>query len=1071
MKNIHAKSNRTKVISLLLVAGIVFVFLLIPHIAFAKMATVSDVLNPTKGDPLGTQVKDIWGKIINVCNGLIVGVLIFVAFAQILRLNLNTYGVKKVLPTLILAIIAANFSYLFCRLLVDFSSVLSDYILVTGNKFDGSKDVVSVFGNITTGLSISTARTSYAGLGWYILGSLFIMVGAVLLLILAYLFVIRNYLIYFMVALAPIAFLSLVLPQTKSLFNQWWTNFSKWVFMPVVSLFWLWLGSAWFHSVSSGSSTLIPFIFSGVCFYLAITTPFKMGGAVMSAWGNYGKKAWNSTAGNAWKYTGGKALNNYGEMAKTGVGNWYTRQGLKNQKWNPISRISRSGAAMQRTLAEQKKAGEGLKNDLEGSIIDQNRRVRERINRGRPLGGGKELAEAELDRDYSRTGKGSEWVKKKAGYQKKLSTAKQEFETELAQGEQLHRAGTEGEQLAARTVVSKKRKEMFDNMSAIEDKMLETDFHLLRGMFENDPNARRLSIDYFNVLARNKTLDEAVSNSSSKKLEAVLGDQIAVNNMAKKIKGLNDKIQEASQAGDATEVARLTQDRDRVQKSAMDLYKDRHDAGFHHLDETIQNGKVLGFAGMVDGDEELAKTLSSRAGKLLGIEINADIDKILDRSTPQEIASELQNGGISATSITGVPLTIDRQMIENFFAGKQDLNDPNSNREIETRLLALGKVGKQANAVDGPDARIGLLNALPENMVRQAAAAYNKRPDTQNSQINEQLGLDDLKKSFVTLLTGNKNKAAWSSIVNLETTGFRRNNSEYLSGGTEATSSSFTPENNPDSPMRHMAKISTFVKATEQSGGSFTKIVKSLGANEEQVVRNLDDIKNTLRWEKLQLAESIGRQVGINLNASNRKLIGQTLSSVPRGTKPEDISSVLNEGLKKIGATRELSPNQGVNIQTIRTSQTASGEQKITPMTKEIDLQTVIRRNEMIQGSLEGAKLLSVKNQVEELMPRVEHFAKTSQADTLKRSAELNNLYMKTEDPTLQREAIPKMVYEELKKDLIAGPEPTDPREALEILNKARKSAALASQAFDTAGNFDINKARDIAAKEFTKNV
>ncbi|MFA5926722.1 MAG: hypothetical protein WCT32_05560 [Patescibacteria group bacterium] len=269
------------------------------------------------------DIKGIWRNITDLINYLIVAVLIFVAFAQILRINLNTYGVKKIIPSLIFAIVATNFSYLFCRFLVDIANVLLS-LFVSPN----SAVITNQFTNIIFDPRPSSDGRTITNLFELALDIVFIYASGILMFILGYLYLIRNWVIYFLVAISPIAFMSMVLPQTKSVFNQWWSNFVKWTFMPVVSIFWIWLGTAWFTKIPDSSNKTMLFVFALVCLYMAIKTPFSMGGQVMQQWGNLGKKVWNRTGGDlgkaAWRNTGGKgvgwAKNQY-DTAKADLGN------------------------------------------------------------------------------------------------------------------------------------------------------------------------------------------------------------------------------------------------------------------------------------------------------------------------------------------------------------------------------------------------------------------------------------------------------------------------------------------------------------------------------------------------------------------------------------------------------------------------------------------------------------------------------------------------------------------------------------------------------------------------------
>lgn len=307
-------SNNIKIsrfIILLLLAGISTVYIFYPEAAHA--AKLYEVL---KGNDTAAQtIKETWGALISFMNYAAIGVLIFIAFANILRININTYGIKKFLPTLVLALILANFSYFICRFFIDIANIIMDALINSPNGAGvsvGTKEFgiaksfhfdASVYeeGTLTT---LELLRFLMLTLGQY--------VGALIVLALALLFFIRNYIIYFLVALSPLAFMATVLPQTKSMFNTWWSNFLKWVFMPIVSLFWLWVGGKFIQSFS-GSWTFLGFVFAIACYYLAITTPFKMGGGIMNQWKGWsekiGKKAWGATGGAAWNATGAKAVN------------------------------------------------------------------------------------------------------------------------------------------------------------------------------------------------------------------------------------------------------------------------------------------------------------------------------------------------------------------------------------------------------------------------------------------------------------------------------------------------------------------------------------------------------------------------------------------------------------------------------------------------------------------------------------------------------------------------------------------------------------------------------------------
>ena len=120
--------------ALFIVALVIFglSILLIPKSAYAFELKPAYSVLKDNGD-----IKAIWNNMLKFVNALIIAILIFIAFANILRININSYGIKKFLPLLVMAVIAANFSYLFCRILVDLANVVS-HLLIYGIGVDGN---------------------------------------------------------------------------------------------------------------------------------------------------------------------------------------------------------------------------------------------------------------------------------------------------------------------------------------------------------------------------------------------------------------------------------------------------------------------------------------------------------------------------------------------------------------------------------------------------------------------------------------------------------------------------------------------------------------------------------------------------------------------------------------------------------------------------------------------------------------------------------------------------------------------------------------------------------------------
>jgi len=343
---------------------------------------------------LGKIISDIWQTMMNLVNSLVLIALVYVAFMNILRVQLDSYAVKKILPTFIMAVILANFSFLISRIVIDFGSVAISIFLLG----DTQTNIGSVFDGLV-GEQVLPPGSQVPESNYFMytvsydIKQLMAISGSILVFILAFIFLIRNYMIYFLVAIAPIAFMAMVLPMTKKYFQQWWSNMFKWVFMPVVSVFWLWLAGRFASAIEPGGIWIIPLGFVGLCFYMAITSPFKIGGAVVSTWAGLGKKAWGATGGRVTKWAGQEAKERASDVAlrarlkvartetyqktlgdKSAVGKW--RTGARSAR--AVRRLRLEGPQMVREKQEKDAkidAAYSLANDKRTPLLMKRRMI------------------------------------------------------------------------------------------------------------------------------------------------------------------------------------------------------------------------------------------------------------------------------------------------------------------------------------------------------------------------------------------------------------------------------------------------------------------------------------------------------------------------------------------------------------------------------------------------------------------------------------------------------------------------------------------------------------------------
>jgi len=183
----------------------------------------------TKAAAKATQ--DAWGIFRNIANFGLVLAFTVIIFSQLTSLGISNYGVKKMLPRLIISAILINVSYYIVQGAVDLFNILG------GSIYNGLKNItpqgINYGGDMSTGQGLAgivggvLAGTGAATVGAFALWGAFsallpIILAAVLaLLMMFFILVARQALIILLVILAPVAFLAYLLPNTESLFTKW----------------------------------------------------------------------------------------------------------------------------------------------------------------------------------------------------------------------------------------------------------------------------------------------------------------------------------------------------------------------------------------------------------------------------------------------------------------------------------------------------------------------------------------------------------------------------------------------------------------------------------------------------------------------------------------------------------------------------------------------------------------------------------------------------------------------------------------------------------------------------------
>ena len=185
---------------------------------------------------------EYWTKIRDYANIIFVIAFLYVIYSQLTGYGIDNYGIKRMLPKLIMGIILVNVSFHLCLLLIDVSNVVgsSAYKFISSVEISGGADAPSGSwvskGNWATGIA---ALALGATIGFFALSA--VIAGLVFILIVAlttvFMLGLRQAILILCVVISPLAFAAMLLPNVESLFKKWWSAFKACLFLyPIVGI-------------------------------------------------------------------------------------------------------------------------------------------------------------------------------------------------------------------------------------------------------------------------------------------------------------------------------------------------------------------------------------------------------------------------------------------------------------------------------------------------------------------------------------------------------------------------------------------------------------------------------------------------------------------------------------------------------------------------------------------------------------------------------------------------------------------------------------------------------------------
>ena len=267
--------------------------------ALGFMSTISDELfsflatqflsvdTRTVSTSSGTYVA--WSAMRNIANVAFVIAFLVIIFSQLTSVGITAYGIKKMLPRLIVAAILVNMSFIICQIAVDLSNILGYGLKSLFESVESRIALPNTVDATGNGFGIALITTALLAGGITLAFAMSIpVIGAVLLTLLVIIFILlaRKALIVLLVVIAPLAFVAYLLPNTEQWFKKWQKMFFALLLVfPVIAVVFGASSLAAFiiKSTAAPGDNLTPLIAIGVAAIPLIMVPSLLKGSIAAA--------------------------------------------------------------------------------------------------------------------------------------------------------------------------------------------------------------------------------------------------------------------------------------------------------------------------------------------------------------------------------------------------------------------------------------------------------------------------------------------------------------------------------------------------------------------------------------------------------------------------------------------------------------------------------------------------------------------------------------------------------------------------------------------------------------------
>ena len=193
---------------------------------------VSNMLTVNAFTTQDSDLESTWSAFRNVANIAFVIAFLIIIYSQITGIGLSNYGIKKMLPRLIISAVLVNVSYWLCAIAVDLSNIIgsamktfiesgggASFAKSANNAGDAANGQgwVGIVGGVLAATTVAVA-VLYIGLAALVPALIAALVAIVTVLLVLTL---RQALIVLLIVVSPLAFVAYLLPNTESWFKKW----------------------------------------------------------------------------------------------------------------------------------------------------------------------------------------------------------------------------------------------------------------------------------------------------------------------------------------------------------------------------------------------------------------------------------------------------------------------------------------------------------------------------------------------------------------------------------------------------------------------------------------------------------------------------------------------------------------------------------------------------------------------------------------------------------------------------------------------------------------------------------